>query len=308
LRRESLYYPVTFAHKGKRRGVQLLHVPTPAPVRGGSLPLVITVHDLLPLRLPHLFTRETRMHTRLYIPFVRRASRIITPSAYTRAEVIELLDVSAERVVAVPEGCAERFRPHDVDRDLLRREFGIEGPYVLCVGTLEPRKNLTTVLRVFRRIHAVRPETELVLVGGRGWRNEDFENELAGSGCTHRLRLPGFVSDERLIDLYAGAACFLYPSLGEGFGLPPLEAMACGTPVVVSDAPALMEVCGDAALSAQALDVEALAEHVIAVLDDGALADRLRTVGLARAQRFTWDAAAGATEQVYREALAHHPA
>ena len=214
----------------------------------------------------------------------------------------------SDQVVAIPEGCADLFCPREVDRELLRHEFGIDGPYVLCVGTLEPRKNLTTVLRVFRHVSAARPEAELVLVGGRGWRNQVFERELAGSGSSERLRLTGFVSDERLADLYAGAACFLYPSLGEGFGLPPLEAMACGAPVVISDAPALLEVCGDAALSAPALDVETLAKHVIAVLEDGELADRLRAAGLTRAQRFTWDAAADATERVYREALAHHRA
>jgi glycosyltransferase involved in cell wall biosynthesis len=304
--REGLYYPAGLARAGARKGAQVLHVPTPAPARGAGLPLVVTVHDLLPLRLPRLFTRQTRAHTRLYIPFVRRAARIITPSAHTRAEVIELLRVADDRVVVIPEGCAERFCVREVDRDALRREHGIAGPYVLCVGTLEPRKNLATVLRVFRRVSAAVPDAELVLVGGRGWRNHAFETELGSDeGAARRLRVAGFVSDERLVDLYAGAGCFLFPSLGEGFGLPPLEAMACGAPVVISDRPALDEVCGDAALIAPALDVERLADHVIAVLRDGALARRMRAAGIARAERFTWAAAAAATERVYRDALAH---
>lgn len=176
--REGLYYPAGMARSGRCQGAQLLHVPTPAPARGGGLPLVVTVHDLLPLRMPHLFTMQTRAHTRLYAPFVRRATRVITPSAFTRAEVIELLGIPEERVVAIPEGCSERFRPREVDRDELHREFGIEGPYVLCVATLEPRKNLVTALRVFRRVSETVPEVELVLVGGRGWRNEAFEQEL----------------------------------------------------------------------------------------------------------------------------------
>jgi glycosyltransferase involved in cell wall biosynthesis len=305
LAREGLYYPAGLARAAARAGAQVLHAPTPAPVRGASLPLVVTVHDLLPLRLAHLFTRQTRAHTRLYVPFVRRATRVITPSAYTRAEVIELLRLPAERVVAIPEGCAERFAPREVDRERLRAELGLgsSGPYVLCVGTLEPRKNLLTALRVFRRVSAAVPEAQLVIAGGQGWRNRDFEAEL-GLEAARSLRLTGFVSDDRLVELYAGAACFLFPSLGEGFGLPPLEAMACGAPVVMSDRPALGEVAGDAALQAPPLDVEALAAHVIAVLQDRQLASRLRADGLARARPFTWAAAAAATEQVYREALA----
>jgi glycosyltransferase involved in cell wall biosynthesis len=304
LRREGLYYPAGMAREATRRGAQVLHVPTPAPARGAGLPLIVTVHDLLPLRLPHLFTRETRAHTRLYVPFVRRATRVITPSTYTRAEVIELLGLPEERVVAIPEGCAERFSPREVDREALRLEFGIDGPYVLCVGTLEPRKNLTTVLRVFRRVSAVIPEAELVVVGGRGWRNDAFEAELGRGETAQRLRVTGFVPDERLVDLYAGAACFLFPSLGEGFGLPLLEAMACGAPVVMSDRPALGEVGQDVTLQAGPLDVEALAAHVIGVLQDRDLAGNLRAAGFVRARGFTWEAAAAATEQVYRDALA----
>jgi glycosyltransferase involved in cell wall biosynthesis len=304
LAREGLYYPAGLAREGARKGAQVLHVPTPAPARGAGLPLVVTVHDLLPLRMPHLFTRQTRWHTRLYAPFVRRATRVITPSLYTRAEVIELLGMPEERVIAIPEGAAERFAPCEVDRDVLRVELGITGPYVLCVGTLEPRKNLATVLRVFKRVSVAVPDAELVIVGGRGWRNEDFEAELGRGDVTRRLRVTGFVSDERLVELYAGAACFLFPSLGEGFGLPPLEAMACGAPVVMSDRPALPEVAGEAALMAPPLDADVLADHVSRVLQDGELAAGMRAAGLARAKRFTWAAAAAATERVYREALA----
>lgn len=302
--REGIYYPAGLARAGRRGGAQVLHAPTPAAVRGAGLPLVVTVHDLLPLRMPRLFTRQTQLHTRLYTPFVRRATRVITPSLYTRSEVIELLGMPEERVIAIPEGAGEQFVPVDVDRDGLRADFDIDGPYVLCVGTLEPRKNLTTALRVFRRVSDVVADAQLVIVGGRGWRNEDFEAELGRGTAARRLRLTGFVSDERLVELYAGAACFLFPSLGEGFGLPPLEAMACGAPVVMSDRPALPEIAGDAALTAAPLDVEALAAHVITVLQDSALAGSIRAVGLELARSFTWARTAAETERVYREALA----
>jgi glycosyltransferase involved in cell wall biosynthesis len=304
LSREGLYYPHGMRRAAARAGAQILHVPTPAPVRGGALPTVVTVHDLLPLRMPHLFTRQTRWHTRLYIPFVRRATRVITPSEYTRAEVIELLGLPEDRVIAIPEAPGEHFATQEVDFDRLRAELDICAPYVLCVGTLEPRKNLATVLRVFRRVARSVPGTMLVVVGGGGWRNEDFERELGRDGAAGRVRVTGFVSDARLTELYAGASCFLFPSLGEGFGLPPLEAMACGAPVVVSDRPAVPEVTGDAALQAPAEDVDALAGHVSRVLQDDQLAAGMRAAGLARARQFTWSKAAGETERVYRDALA----
>jgi glycosyltransferase involved in cell wall biosynthesis len=304
LRRETLYYPEGFARAARRVGAQLVHLPTPAPVRAAGMPLVVTVLDLLPLRHPELFTRQTRAHTRLYVPFVRRATRLIVPSHYTRAEAIELLRVPPDRVVVIPIGRAPRFSPRAVDRDALEAELGVGERYVLTVGTLEPRKNLVTVLRAFRRVADAVPDVDLVITGGRGWRNDAFESELGGAGAARRVRLTGFVSDERLVDLYAGAACFVFPSLAEGFGLPPLEAMACGAPVIVSDRTALPEVVGDAALLVDPRDPAALAAQIVRVLDDSQLATGLREAGLERAHGFTWAATAAATENVYREALA----
>jgi glycosyltransferase involved in cell wall biosynthesis len=302
LRREGLYYPFMLGRAARGARVDVLHVPTPAPARGGGVPLIVTVHDLLPLRMPQLFTRQTRWHTRLYLPFVRGATRVITPSAYTRAEVIELLGIGEQRVIAVPEAADERFAPLDADRERLRAELGISGRYVLSVGTLEPRKNLATVLRVFRRVSEAMPDVELVIVGGAGWRNQSFESELGRGHAAARVRVTGFVSDARLVELYAGAACFLFPSLGEGFGLPPLEAMACGAPVVMSDRPALPEVAGGAALQAPPLDVEALAAHVTRVLSEPRVAGEMRAAGLARSRQFSWARAAKETERAYREA------
>jgi glycosyltransferase involved in cell wall biosynthesis len=303
LRREALYYPERFARAARRAGAQLVHLPTPAPVRAGGMPLVVTVHDLLPLRHPELFTAQTRAHTRLYMPFVRQATRLIVPSQYTRADAIELLRIPPERVVVVPMARAQRFSPRMVDRDALAAEFGIGGRYVLAAGTLEPRKNLVTVLRAFGRVAEAVPDVELVVAGGRGWRNDAFEAELGGSAA-QRVHLTGFVSDERLVDLYAGAACFVFPSLAEGFGLPPLEAMACGAPVIVSDRTALPEVVGDAALLVDPQDSKALALQIMRILEDVELAARLREAGLARARRFTWATTAAATARIYSQALA----
>ncbi len=304
LAREGVYYPALLAGRARHVGASLLHLPTPAPVLAHGMALVVTVHDLLPLRRPDLFTRQTRIHTRLYAPFVRRAHRIITPSEYTRAEVIELLGVASERVVAIPHGLPSRFCPREPDRDALAEDLGIGGRYVLAAGTLEPRKNLSTALRAFARVADTIDDVELVIAGGRGWRNAAFEAALRESRVADRVRLTGFVSDERLVELYAGAACFVFPSLAEGFGLPPLEAMACGAPVIVGAGTALSEVIADAGLAVDATDAQELAAQMRRVLEDDALAGALRSAGLAHAKRFSWQRAAQATEQVYRDALA----
>ena len=294
LAREAAYYPALLARAARRAGADVLHLPTPAPARGGGLPLVVTIHDLLPLRMPELFTRETRAHTRLYLPFVRRATRILTNSEWTRREVIDLLGVPEHRVVATPFGIDDRFAPLPGDPE----RFGLRQPYVLSVGTLEPRKNLVGVLRAFRRLG--RDDVQLAIVGGRGWHREALERELADS--IDRVRVLGFVDDDDLVGLYSGAACFVFPSLAEGFGFPPLEAMACGAPVVTSDRAALPEVTGDAALHVDPMRPEAIAEAIARVLDEPELADDLRRRGVERARGFTWAACAEKTVSAYREA------
>ncbi|MDP9345682.1 MAG: glycosyltransferase family 4 protein [Actinomycetota bacterium] len=302
LLREGVYYPVGLANLARRSGAHVIHAPTPAAIISGRLPLVVTVMDLLPLRHPELFTHQTRAHTALHRHFVRHAQQIITPSEATRHDVIDLLGVPEERVTAVALGVAARFAPRDIDPERLREHFGIRAPYVLCVGTLEPRKNLATVLRAFRIAAAQMPDAQLVITGGRGWRNEAFEAELGAA--SKEVRLTGFVTDDELAELYAGAACFVFPSLAEGFGFPPLEAMACGAPVVTSDRSALPEVTGNAALLVDPEDAEAVAGAIVEVLVNSSLAADLRRRGLERSARFTWAATAMATESVYRDAVA----
>ena len=262
---------------------------------------MITIHDLLPLRYPELFPRVTVAHSRTsWKGAARRAARVITGSEHTKGELVELLGVEPARVAVTPYGVSPRFRTMDVDAAWLRERFGIDRRYVLCVGTLEPRKNMVGALRAFREVARTVDDVLLVLVGGGGWRNAEFEAEL---GDRDRLCLTGHVSDEELARLYAGASCFLYPSLYEGFGLPVLEALASGTPVVTSDRASLPEVVGDAGLSVSPQDVDALADAVTRVLTDPDLAADLRRRGLARAALRTWDSCAAATVAVYSDVI-----
>jgi glycosyltransferase involved in cell wall biosynthesis len=301
--REGVWYPALAGRRATRLGADILHCPHPVPARGHRLPLVMTVHDLLPLRHPELFQRATRAHTRLSLPFARRARRLLTNSEHTRAEAIERLGLPAERVIATPFGIDPRFRPVDVPSAWLHERFGLERSYVLAVGTLEPRKNLPATLRAFALAAARVPDHDLVIVGGGGWGGSGPVEDAARALRTRPI-LTGFVGDEELVRLYSAASCFVFPSLAEGFGLPPLEAMACGTPVVASDRPALPEVLDDAALLVDPSDPEAIADAIVSVLESEERAAALRVRGLDRSAQFTWERCAELTAAVYREVVA----
>jgi glycosyltransferase involved in cell wall biosynthesis len=297
LRREGLYYPAGLSLKARARGVDVVHIPSVYSARVAGRPLVVSFHDVLPLRYPELFTRRVAVHMRSVARrTAERATRIAASSHYTRGELIELLDVDPERIAVTHLGVDERFKPTPRDDGWLRNRFGIEGRYVLSVGTLEPRKNLVSALRAFGQLHG-EVDCTLVLAGGSGW----LHNEIAKTGG--KVVVTGFVSDDELVRLYGAAACFVYPSLYEGFGLPPLEAMASGAPVVTSNSASLPEVVGDAGLLVGPRDVDALAEAMARVLRSPALAAELRAKGLERAAAMSWDACAAAMVDVYRQAV-----
>jgi glycosyltransferase involved in cell wall biosynthesis len=289
LLREGLWYPLLLGRRA--RGAEVVHCPAPYGPRTAGLPLVLSAHDVLPLSSPELFTRTMTAHMRhVGARHLRGADRVLCGSEHVREQLAELAGVDRARIAVTPYGVDERFRPGPSEP---------EQPYVLCVGTLEPRKNLAGALRAFER--AAPPDVRLVIAGASGWRNTEFERELGARGG--RVTLAGRVSEEELVRLYSGAACFLYPTLAEGFGFPVLEAMASGAPVVASDTTSLPELAGDAALLVDPADEEAVADALGRVLGDPALSARLRERGLERAAAFTWDACADATVAAYREAI-----
>jgi alpha-1,3-rhamnosyl/mannosyltransferase len=296
---QGLWYPLAVPRAA--RGLDVLHHPRYAvsPEPGLRVPVVVTMHDVLVLSAPELFSAPIRANFRaLAGPLARRAAVVLTGSRASARDIEEHLRVPASRIVVTTYGVEPRFRPVDPDPSLLTR-LGIDRPYVACVGTLEPRKNLVTALRAFSRVGE---DVALVVVGGRGWRNAAFEEELRS--VSGKVVLTGFVSDEELVAVLAGARCFLYPSLHEGFGFPPLEAMACGTPVVTSDRSSLPEVVGDAGLLVDPRSVEAVSEAVERVVRDDALHARLRGSGIRRSASYTWQRCADETVAAYRLATA----
>jgi len=245
-----------------------------------------TVHDLVPLRFPEwVQPRTRRMHGPKYENAARTCDRMFVNSEFTGREVAELLGVAKERVVVAYPGIDPRFRPDGDDANL-------GGPYVLAVSTLEPRKNLPALVAAFALLRRRRPGLTLAIAGLSGWEERPLDAE--------GVRLLGFVSDGGLARLYRGAAAFAYPSRFEGFGLPIVEAMACGTPAVVSSHASLDEASGGIALRANPEDAGAFAQALEQALD---APRELRERGIAHAERFTWRACGEAVLAGYESAL-----
>jgi glycosyltransferase involved in cell wall biosynthesis len=234
---------------------------------------------------------------------VRKTDAIIAVSEATKQDVIRLLGVPEHRVVVIHEAASPYFRPLD-DEDVraqLRRELGIDRSYVLFVSTIEPRKNVPGLLRAFRQLlDDYRLDTQLILAGERGWLTEDVYQLVDELSLEKSVRFLGRVSAQHLLLLYNGAELLVAPSLYEGFGLTPLEAMACGTPVVVSNVSSLPEIVADAGLLVDPRNVEEITVAIWRLLDDSELRENLAAKGLTRAASFSWDRAARETISLYR--------
>jgi glycosyltransferase involved in cell wall biosynthesis len=275
------------------------------PFFGKRVKHVISVHDVLPWSRPWAFPFKHRLVTKLALARVRKqADLVLVPSEAVREEVVRYLKVDKGRILVRPWGCEARFRPAgDPGRvaQVLRR-YQLAEPYILFVGTIEPRKDLLTLVRAFAQLRTLHHETalKLVIAGGRGWGEGSVVRAVQALALEEDVIFTGFVEEDDLPDLYRGAALFVYPSLYEGFGLPILEAMACGVPVITSNVSSMPEVAGQAAILVEPKQPEALAAAMASVLNDGQLRDTLRRRGLERAGRFSWEDVARQVLAVYR--------
>ncbi|MBI2441947.1 MAG: glycosyltransferase family 4 protein [Lentisphaerae bacterium] len=265
---------------------------------------VVTVHDVSFLRFPNLAETRNLAYLKARIAAtVRRADAIITDSRFSAGEIIELLRADPGRVFAIHLGVADHMHPSDAAAvAVMRQRYGLKRPYLLTVGTLEPRKNTTFLASIFEAMQAF--DGDLVIAGMRGWKYQPILQRLRSSPRAGAIRYLEYVSDEELTALYAGAELFLFPSLYEGFGFPPLEAMLCGTPVLASAAGSLPEVLGESARLIPEFDAEHWAQEALGLLNDDARRRAMVAKGRVWAQRYTWAETARQTWTIYRKVAA----
>lgn len=287
--------------------LDLLHSPDYIPPFRRNCRSVITVHDLAFLHYPELLTTDSTCYYSQIDRAVRDAEGIIAVSHSTKRDLMNLLGVPAHRVVVVHEAANPAFRPIDDTNGLsaIRARYGLPERFILFLGTIEPRKNLPILIQAYRLLRTIEGPgvPPLVVAGAKGWLFDSVFALVEQLGLTSEVLFTGGVPWADVPAFYNLAEVFVFPSLYEGFGLPPLEAMACGTPVIAADVSSIPEVVGDAGLLIDPNDAEGLAEALGRVLNDPALCQDLRRRGLERAREFSWDRAARETLTVYRQAM-----
>jgi glycosyltransferase involved in cell wall biosynthesis len=285
------------------RNVDLLHCPVSALPFWAPCKTVVTVYDLTFKFFPETMKWLSRLYWSYFLTkSIKKADKIIVPSRSTSTALQQVFSISSDRIVIIEASCPERFfyrKPLEVI-EATKRRYNIKGKYILTVGTLEPRKNITTLLEAFS---IVKKELaiQLVIVGRRGWLDQAIYKKIKELSINEDVVFTGYVLDEDLPALYQGAEVFVFPSLYEGFGLPPLEAMASGTPVVASNSSSIPEVVGDAGILVDPRDIEGFAYAIVKLCTDASYRAMLSTKGQQRAHHFTLERMGEKMVEVYRE-------
>ena len=268
-------------------------------------PTVTTIHDLSFKRYPEFFGLKDRWLLNRAVKYAKKhAAMIIAPSEFTKKELVTLYGVDPEKIAVTYEGNDDQFRTM-IEKEAVQsvaEKYGIEGPYVLTVGIIQPRKNLHRLLEGFAQFKQAHPcEHKLVIVGKYGWKETGLEKKTKDLSLDSEVLLTGYVPYEDLPALYSAADVFVYPSVYEGFGLPPLEAMACGTPVITGNQASLPEIVGEAGLMVDPFDSDAFADALERVLFDRLLRAEMFALGLDQVGNFSWDAMARQTLAIYHK-------
>ncbi len=294
-----------FGRQALREGVDLFHAPhytLPSGLQGRS---VVTIHDLIHLKLPQYFSSAQRAYARFMVAqAVRNAGAIIASSRNTKGDLIELFGIAEERVTVVHLGISESFRPIEAAQiEQFRQKHELAAPYLLYVGNVKPHKNVATLLRAFSRIRPRYPDLRLAFVGGRCLQDQDLASLARRLGITDFIRDLGRIDEQEVLGAYNAAEMLILPSLYEGFGFTVLEAMACGTPTVVSDGGSLPEVAGDASLACDPGDPDSFVGAIETLLTDTVRRAQLISLGRERIKRFTWQETARQTLKVYEKVI-----
>jgi glycosyltransferase involved in cell wall biosynthesis len=298
---EQIVAPVVTRHDH----LDVLFCPVNVVPLAGIVPSVVTVHDLAFLAHPEAFHPSKRRYLTLMTRLsVQRARRVIAVSAHTKDDLVRHFHVAPGKVTVIPNAMDHRFRPATNPDTLAQftRDHHLPERFILFIGTLEPRKNLRRLIEAFARIARTDGDVALVIVGASGWMTSDLAPLVQRLTLTDRIIFTGYVPDDELPRWYQSATLFCYASLYEGFGLPVLEAMACGTPVVTSNTSSLPELTGDAASLVDPTDVAALTDALYALLTDAPRRAEMRHAGLERARDYSWERTAAATYAVIAEA------
>jgi glycosyltransferase involved in cell wall biosynthesis len=294
-----------FASPRARWRADLLHVQYVRPPRC-DVPCVTTIHDISYEHFPRLFDRRSQLRMRITIPWsARHSAAVVTGSRYSRDDLIEHYGLDPHQVHVTPYAVDPRFQPQppEVVRHIVQR-LGLPSDYLLYVGNLQPRKNLPRLLDAYVGLHDAGIRVPLVIAGQRSWLSNEIFETVRRHNLTECVTFTGYVPIDDLPAVYAGALAFVYPSLFEGFGLPVLEALACGVPTVTSSVSSLPEVAGDAALLVDPQDTSALSGALARVLSDTDLRAHLAVQGPLRAATFSWERCAAQTAAIYRTILA----
>jgi glycosyltransferase involved in cell wall biosynthesis len=291
---------------GEKNSLSLFHGTNYEIPIWSSFPRIVTIHDLSQLLHGETHNAAVVRRAKRRLPLMAKAATmIITATESVKREICEYLRVEPYKVAVTPYAARDQFRPISPELTIeVKKRLGLDDEFVLFVGTIEPRKNLITLVKAFAELLLttdLRPQ--LVIAGQEGWLTGELFNYIAESHVKERIVFLGYVSDTDLAALYSSCKACVYPSLYEGFGLPPLEAMACGAPVITSCIPTIMETVGSAAKLVAPDDVQGLAESLAQLLTDQEKCRQLSSAGLQRAKEFSWEKTAGATLEVYSEAL-----
>ncbi|MGQ0761243.1 MAG: glycosyltransferase family 4 protein [Acidobacteriota bacterium] len=290
----------------RRAGVDLFHGTNyEVPLRNREKN-ILTVHDLSVFSYPETHDRRMATRARRRLPMMlRSAAGVITPTEAVKRELIDRFKLDPNIVTVTPEAPRKAFRPMPAGQTAeAKQRLGIADDFILCVGTIEPRKNFITLVRAYAELRRnTEHPPQLVMAGPKGWLTAEFDRAVAEADFGDRLRLIGYVGDDNLRALYSSCKAFVYPSLYEGFGLPPLEAMACGAPVIASRIAAHVETLGAHAHLVEATDESALAKVIVTLLEDPHERERLSRSGIEHAARFSWEKTAKLTLEVYEGLL-----